>query len=654
MSDLLDVFAAHREEISLALIENLEQANCPTLTQTRAGGCGAMLEVLCDSCRSGNQAPGRSDTERDWARALHDEAVSLGVPYSEVTAGIDCLQRAVRFHVVKATTQKTVMLSALGELDGAVNRLHQSYVEILLAEQQGPLLQNRAHQRDTFVALAHSVDAFICMATLHGKPFYLNPAGCRLLGLDEEEPPLSNTLHDYYTDESWEELRDVAVPAVKETGIWEGQSRIRNVRTGKLVYVLTTMLLVKGSHSDKPSCLAVIHRDASDQIRLERDLAESQARKHAILESALDPIITINHEGVITEFNRAAEQTFGHSREKVLGTQPSEVLFPASKSAGHQNRIDRYLDAGEGSLLGHRIEVTAVRANGETFPAEMAMTISQEQGAPVLTFFVRDISQRKRAEREQVRHAAELERSNKELEQFAYVASHDLQEPVRKIRTFSDRLEMKCSQQLDETGRECVQRMQGAAARMQTLIEGLLTLSRVTTRGRHFERVDLGEVAREVVSDLEVQIEQAGGQVEVGKLPVIQADALQMQQLLQNLIGNALKFRRPNAPPVVKIHGRFAEGRKQRPAGPSALRESCRIMVEDNGIGFDEKHLERVFGIFQRLHPRDVYEGTGIGLPICRKIVERHGGTITAQSVPGGGSTFEVVLPIAHPKSKQE
>ena len=160
------------------------------------------------------------------------------------------------------------------------------------------------------------------------------------------------------------------------------------------------------------------------------------------------------------------------------------MLFPASASAGQRNRIDRYLEAGEGSMLGKRVEVTAVRASGETFPAEMAMTISQEQGAPVLTFFVRDISLRKKAEEEQARYAAELERSNRDLEQFAYVASHDLQEPLRKIRAFGDRLEMKCREALDETGRECVERMQNAAARMQTLIDDLLTLSRVTTRGR--------------------------------------------------------------------------------------------------------------------------------------------------------------------------
>ena len=183
------------------------------------------------------------------------------------------------------------------------------------------------------------------------------------------------------------------------------------------------------------------------------------------------------------------------------------MLFPPSLS-GDRSRIERYLEAGEGSMLGKRVEVTASRANGEEFYAEMAMSISQSIEAPVITFFVRDISQRKRADERQARYAAELERSNRDLEQFAYVASHDLQEPLRKIRAFGDRLEMKCKDMLDETAKECVSRMQSAAARMQELIEGLLTLSRVTTRASEFEQVDLGEVVRQVVGDLEAQIER--------------------------------------------------------------------------------------------------------------------------------------------------
>ena len=493
---------------------------------------------------------------------------------------------------------------------------------------------------------------FTCLATTHGEPFYLNPAGRRLIGLDEDAAIDSISLHHCYSDDSWRELREVAVPAVNKAGHWEGQSRLRNVQTGEPIRVETVMYRLKMPAGDRPSCLAIVHREAGELFRLREALAEAQVRKNSIVESSLDAIVTINHDGVIIEFNRAAEQVFGHPREKVLGTRPSDVLFPPSMSAEHRSRIERYLEQGEGSRLGKRTEAVVARANGEVFPAELAMTISQEHGAPVLTFFVRDISLRKKAEEEQARYAAELERSNYELEQFAYVASHDLQEPLRKIRTFGDRLTAKCGQLLDETARECVERIENAAGRMQELIEGLLALSRVTTRANEFVRVDLSEITRDVLSDLEAQIEREGGRVELGKLPAIQADPLQMRQLLQNLIGNALKFRRVEESPVVKVDGRYVHGRQRQP-GQSPSGEQCRLTVEDNGIGFEEHYGERIFGIFQRLHKRDAYEGTGIGLAICRKIVEHHGGTISARSEPGRGSTFEVMLPVVHAGPKK-
>ena len=394
-----------------------------------------------------------------------------------------------------------------------------------------------------------------------------------------------------------------------------------------------------------------MHRDAEGIDRLRESLTEAQARKNSILESSLDPIITINHEGTIIEFNRAAEMTFGYSRDKVLGTRPSDVLFPPSLSAEHRSRIERYLEAGEGSMLGKRVEVTASRSDGEVFHAELAMTIGQINGESVITFFVRDISARKKAEEQQAHYAADLERSNRDLEQFAYVASHDLQEPLRKIRAFGDRLELKCKDLLDETARECVGRMQSAAARMQELIEGLLTLSRITRRARDFVQVDLGEIVQQVLGDLEAQVERVHGQVEVGHLPTIQAEPVQIRQLLQNLIGNALKFHRPDEPARVKIEARYVLPREQRQSRKSLAEEKCRITVEDNGIGFDPQYAERIFGIFQRLHPRDEYEGTGIGLAICRRIVEYHGGQITARGTPGKGSTLRSSCPWPNSKN---
>jgi PAS domain S-box-containing protein len=252
--------------------------------------------------------------------------------------------------------------------------------------------------------------------------------------------------------------------------------------------------------------------------------------------------------------------------------------------------------------------------------------------------------ERKRAEDKLRASAAKLEQSNRELQDFASVASHDLQEPLRKIQTFGDRLQAKCGPQLGDEGRDYLGRMQNAAGRMRALINDLLTFSRVTTKAQPFAPVDLQEIVRDVVSDLEVRVEQSGGRVEVGELLTIDADSLQMRQLMQNLIGNALKFHRADEAPVVKIHSRVVIPERQ-PGGGSQGNGACQIFVTDNGIGFDEKYLDRIFTVFQRLHGRSEYEGTGVGLAVCRRIAERHGGAVTAESTPGQGATFIVTLP---------
>jgi PAS domain S-box-containing protein len=258
--------------------------------------------------------------------------------------------------------------------------------------------------------------------------------------------------------------------------------------------------------------------------------------------------------------------------------------------------------------------------------------------------------ERKRAEDNLKATAAKLERSNRELQDFASVASHDLQEPLRKIQAFGDRLKTKCAAQLTEEGRDYLSRMQNAAGRMQTLINDLLTFSRVTTKTQPFTRVDLDRVAREVLSDLEVRLEEVGGRVEINDLPTIYADPLQMRQLLQNLIGNALKFRRLDEAPVVKISAKLVASIDAGAALTWHTAEACQLSIADNGIGFDEKYLDRIFTVFQRLHGRDAYEGNGVGLAVCRRIAERHGGSITAESTPGHGATFIVTLPVRQPE----
>jgi light-regulated signal transduction histidine kinase (bacteriophytochrome) len=245
----------------------------------------------------------------------------------------------------------------------------------------------------------------------------------------------------------------------------------------------------------------------------------------------------------------------------------------------------------------------------------------------------RDITQRHLIEERLKKFAVELERSNSELQDFASVASHDLQEPLRKIQSFADELKVSIGNKLDDTEQDTLERMIAAAARMRILINDLLAFSRVTTMAKPFVPVDLGLTVKEVLSDLESRTRDTKGQIEVCGLATIDADPMQMRQLLQNLIGNGLKFHAPGVAPVIKISGENG--------GPN-----YRLSVADNGIGFDEKYLDRIFTVFQRLHGRKEYEGTGIGLAICRKIAERHGGQISARSTPGAGSTFTITLPM--------
>jgi len=257
-----------------------------------------------------------------------------------------------------------------------------------------------------------------------------------------------------------------------------------------------------------------------------------------------------------------------------------------------------------------------------------------------------DITESKRAEMEIIMFAEKLKISNNDLREFVYIASHDLQEPLRKVTAFGGRLKTNYAEALDEKGRDYLERMMNAAKRMQELINGLLAFSRVITKAQPFVTVDLSRVIREVMADLEVRIEQTGGSVEVGELPAIDADPVQMRQLFQNLISNALKFSKKDHPPVVRISGTCVHDNPDETSIHVPDAERCQITVEDNGIGFDDKYAERIFGVFQRLHGRQEYEGTGIGLSVCKKIVERHGGLITAKGVQGEGAAFTVTLPV--------
>jgi PAS domain S-box-containing protein len=526
-----------------------------------------------------------------------------------------------------------------------------------------------------FRSMADSVPALIWLTELDERRTYFNRTWLEFTGR-----PLERELGLGWAENIHPEDRKLYLEAYSAAFVarepFEIEYRLRR-RDGVYRWVLA-----RGTPRVTPSgafagfvglCL-----DVTDRREAEHALRASEERFRTLTEAVPQMVWTADTAGRVTFVNRRWSEYTGTPFEAGSGRGlEAELLHPddaervragwqlaVAKHAGGYTEEFRLRRAADGDYrwmlssavprrdpaggvtewVGTLTDIDDQKRQTETLERMVReRTVALEA---VNAALVDEVEERKAAEQRVIAVASELERSNDELEKFAYIASHDLQEPLRKIQAFGDRLLTKCRAALPDNGREYVDRMMSAAARMRRLIDDLLTFSRVTTQQRPFARLDLGKLVREVVSDLDVRITQSGATVAVGPLPEIDGDPTQMRQLFQNLIVNGVKFHRPGVPPVVEVRGELLT----RPARPGEDEPVpiCRLSVRDNGIGFDEKYRERIFDVFQRLHGREQYEGTGVGLAICRKIAERHGGSITAHSRPGEGATFVVTLPTRH------
>jgi PAS domain S-box-containing protein len=368
-----------------------------------------------------------------------------------------------------------------------------------------------------------------------------------------------------------------------------------------------------------------------ERERAEAALRHSEARFAGIISISADAIVSIDDEHRIIFFNQGAEQIFGYAPEEVLGER-IEVLIPERFRSAHQAQVEGFAASEVAARrMGERGQISGRRRGGEVFPADASISKIEVGGHRIFTAVVRDVTERVRAEEALAAQAEELARSNADLEQFAYVASHDLQEPLRMVASYTQLLARRYSDRLDEDAREFIGYAVDGVTRMQALISDLLTYSRVGSRGTEVERVELDAVFADTMRLLAPSIEECGAVVTSDPLPTIDADPVLLGQVLQNLVGNAVKFRGAE-PPRVHVS-----------AGPSD--DAWEISVRDNGIGIDPEYAQRIFVIFQRLHTRDRFSGTGIGLAICKKIVERLGGRIWVDPAPGGGSIFRFTLP---------
>jgi signal transduction histidine kinase len=627
------------------------------------------LESDGRTCRYVAAPDARDDELTPWCSTPEDQAGGARRPAGAIADRVCAALAAVGRRRGLVTSCSIAIsghnadhLGTLAVLDGAAATLGADQRHILGAMVQLARFAIETERRkmalrsanERFLSLAESLPGVVYRRVVRPdgdiRYTYISEGARDLFGVSPEEI-LSNpqALFDCHGPEYYATFRDRLMAASRALTLWDVEATII-ARDGRR----------KFTHA-----IARPHRQADgavvwdgiilDQTRIkeaEHAAAAAEARtRDAIIESIPQGLALFDADDRLVTWNSRFLDLYPALRDLIVRDMPYEELVradieriidvPAPREEGGTAAVSA--DPGDARALRVRARLALHQKPSQVYERRLPdgrwILVNEHRtaGGGTVTLHT-DVSELKARE-------AALERSNRELQMFASVASHDLQEPLRKIEAFGDRLERKCRDALSEDGRLYVDRMRSAATRMRTLINDLLDYSRVTTKARPFVQVDLARIAADVVADLQVTIEACGGRVEIDPLPRLEADPTQIRQLMQNLIANALKFHRPDQPPVVRLSAEV-HGREHGDGGPA---ERCTLRIADNGIGFDTKYLERIFSIFQRLHGRNEYEGTGIGLATCRKIVERHRGAITAQSAPGEGATFIVTLPMRQP-----
>ncbi len=475
------------------------------------------------------------------------------------------------------------------------------------------------------------VDSFPDTVLIHrkGRMEYINRAGLVLFGASSPEEILgrdiADLIHpDYHACIMENVARDMRGESTSEVELLA----LRLDGTTVPVEGRGRRILFRG----KPALQAII-RDITERKQAEEAERENEMSFRALLDSLANIAIQgYGPDGTVDYWNKANESIYGYTEEEARGQNLLDLIIPPDMREGVREAIRHGAETGE---MPPASELALMRKDGSLVPVFSSHAVIRRAGRePRLFCLDVDLRELKEAEEALKRYAEELKQSNEDLERFAYVSSHDLQEPLRTMVTFTQLLEKRYKGQMDADADEYIEFIVDAGKRMQHLINDLLQFSRVTTQGRDLKDTDSGGVLKEVLANLNIQIAENGASVTWNPLPVVLADPTQIRQVFQNLIGNAIKFRRDDEPPRIQISAKKIDGMVQ-------------FSVTDNGIGIEPQYFERIFVIFQRLHGQDKYSGTGIGLALVKRIVERHGGRIWIESELGKGTTFHFTLPSA-------
>lgn len=502
---------------------------------------------------------------------------------------------------------------------------------------------------ETYRDLFDNAHDLIHIVEPDGQIIYVNKAWERLLGYPQEDiegKSIYSFIHESDRVSFIEYRNNILRGTIADSGVI-----LRMIASNGAIIYLEGAISSRIADG-KTLYTRGIFRDVTERLENESrltsmhlQLKEREANLDKLLFQAPDAIIVVNSYSKILYWNPKAEAIFGWKAEEVSGKSLTDFIIPEQHRKAHEDGMIRYLATGEERVLNRTVEITALNRNGKEFYVALTISSTSQNGSPAFIAFIRDIDEQRKNAAELEQKKLQLELSNQQLEQFAHVASHDMKEPIRKILLFIDRLKTDSANELSEQSKNYLDRIEKSASRLSDMVEGVLAQSTLNGENAKVESVNLEEVVDEVVTDLDLFFHQKEATISYGHLPTIEGVPFLMYQLFYNLINNSLKFTRADVKPAISITVSDMDSRQLQEYGLNDSQAHYEIRLSDNGIGFRQENAELIFKTFSRLHSKDRFEGTGLGLSLCKAIVGKHHGVIMAYGKENEGATFRIILP---------